>query len=480
MNATHPPHTSRLVSPWAALPTLLAGAFMVILDFFIVNVALPTIQRDLHADSSALVWVVAGYGLSFAVCLVLAGRLGDELGRRRVFSIGIALFAASSAACGAASGPVALIAARVVQGAAGAMVMPQVLSIMGASFTGQAYPRALSIYGMVLGLAAVGGQVIGGGLVALDPAGLSWRACFFINVPVGLIALASRQLIPESRAPRRTRLDLVGAGWLAAGLLALLVPLSEGQTTGWAVWTWISLALSPAALAAFALRQSSVIRRGGVPLLDLRLFAQRTFSAGLIAQMALASAQAAFFVYLALYLQQGRGMSALGAGLLFTVLAVAYVAVSGPAPALTERFGRRVVAIGGACLAVGLGLSAAVVADIGTRGSLAQLVPGLLLVGVGIGLCYTPLTSIVLSRIDPAGVGAASGAMATAQQIGYALGVALTGVIFFAARPHGIAHAFVLSLLELTALGACVLLATRLLPAPERPDAQAQTSQATI
>lgn len=222
--------------------------------------------------------------------------------------------------------------------------MPQVLSIIGTSFAGEDYSRALSIYGMVLGLAAVGGQIIGGALVAIDPAGLSWRARFLINVPVALIALAARRLVPESRSPQRARLDGAGAGLLAAGLVALLVPLSEGQTTGWPAWTWISLALSPAVLAAFTLRQSQVIGRGGMPLLDLRLFAERTFSAGLIAQIALACAQASFFVYLALYLQQGRGMSALGAGPLFAVLAVAYVATSGPAPALTARHGRRVVA----------------------------------------------------------------------------------------------------------------------------------------
>ncbi len=351
-----------------------------------------------------------------------------------------------------------------LQGAAGAAVVPQVLSIIGTSFRGADYPRALSIYGMVLGLAAVGGQVIGGALVALDPAGLSWRACFLINVPVAVGALAARRLVPESRAPQRARLDLAGAGLLAAGLLAVLVPLTEGQSSGWPLWTWVALALAPLVLAAFAVRQARVLRGGGIPLLDLRLFAARAFSAGLLAQLALAGAQASFFVYLALYLQEGRRMSALAAGLLFTVLAVAYVAVSGPAPALTARFGRGVIAAGGVCLTGGLALLAIVVEDIGTGGSWVELVPGLLLVGAGIGLCYTPLTSIVLARIDSSGAGAASGAMATVQQIGYAVGVAVTGVIFFAARHHGIAHAFALSLLELAGLGAAVLACARLLP----------------
>src|SRR3954463_2655014 len=179
--------------------------------------------------------------------------------------------------------------------------------------------------------------------------------------------------------------------------------------------------------------------------------------------MFLASAQAAFFVYLALYLQEGRGLDALQAGLVFTILAVAYVAVSGPAPALTARYGRSVVAAGGAALAAGLGTLAAATAEVGTGGSPALLVPGLLLVGAGIGLCFTPLTSTVLSGIDPAGAGAASGAMSTMQQVGYALGVAVTGLIFFAAGDV-MGRAFELSLLQLTALALGIIAMTRLLP----------------
>jgi MFS family permease len=199
-------------------------------------------------------------------------------------------------------------------------------------------------------------------------------------------------------------------------------------------------------------------------LLDLGLFARRAFSAGLATQICLAGAQASFFVYLALYLQRGRGMRPLDAGLLFALIAVPYVVTSGPAPALTQRFGRGVVAVGGGAIAAGLGALAITVAEIGTGGSVAELVVGLVLIGAGIGLCYTPLTTIVLEHVDPRLIGAASGAMSTAQQIGYALGVAVTGVIFFGAEPGGIAHAFELSLLELAALGAAVIVATRFLP----------------
>jgi MFS family permease len=225
-------------SPWNALPALLAGAVMVVLDFFIVNVALPSIATDLHAPATSLIWVVAGYGVGFGAFLILSGRAGDRFGRRRVYVTGLLLFTLASAACGFAPNSAVLIAARCIQGAAGAVVMPQVLAIVGVSFRGEAYARALSIYGMALGLAAIGGQVIGGALVQADVAGLGWRACFLINVPIGIAALAAApRVIPESRAAGAGRLDLGGAALLAGALVAILVPLVEGQSHGWPLWT---------------------------------------------------------------------------------------------------------------------------------------------------------------------------------------------------------------------------------------------------
>jgi EmrB/QacA subfamily drug resistance transporter len=453
-------------SRWAALPVLLAGAFMVVLDFFIVNVALPAIQHDLHASESSLEWVVAGYGLAFAAFLITAGRLGDELGRRRVYAIGLVLFTVASAACGLAPTPLTLVLARIVQGVAGAIVMPQILAIVGVTYEGEDYVKALSAYGVALGLAAVGGQVIGGALVETDLLGLGWRGCFLINVPIGIAALAlTPRLVPESRSPGKTGLDLTGALLLALGLVAVLLPLIEGRQHGWPAWTWISLAAAPVVLGAFIAHQARLTRRGASPLLPLGLFRERTFSAGLLTQLFLASAQASFFVYLVLYLQQGRGLSALDAGLVFTILAVAYVVVSGPAPKLTARYGRSVVAAGGLSLAAGLGLLAVEIADVGVGGSMMVLVPGLVLVGAGIGLCFTPLTSTVLGGIDPARTGAASGAMSTTLQVGYAVGVAITGLIFFGVG-QDLGRAFELSLIQLAALAVGIVVMSRLLPRP--------------
>ena len=449
---------------WAALPVLLAGSFIVVLDFFIVNVALPSIARDLDAGSSSLEWVVAAYGLTFAAFLVTAGRLGDEFGRRRLFAVGLALFTVCSAACGLAPSPTTLVLARALQGAAAALVMPQVLSIVGVTYRGADYTKALSAYGVALGLAAVGGQVIGGALVQSDVGGLGWRGCFLINVPIGIAALVlTPRLVGESRAPSRAKIDLPGAGVLALALVAVLLPLIEGRPHGWPAWTWVSLVLAPLCLAGFVARQSRLARRGASPLVDLALFRERAFSVGLVTQLLLAGAQASFFVYLALYLQEGRGLNPLQAGLAFSVLAVAFVAVSGPAPALTERFGRAVVAAGGVCLTLGLGSFAAVVGQVGSGGSIAALAPSLVLVGAGIGLCLTPLTSTVLGSIDPARAGAASGVLSTTQQIGYALGVAVTGVVFFGAGGTP-AHAFELALVQLTMLAVAIVVTTALLP----------------
>src|SRR5215207_7890660 len=272
-------------SHWAALPVLLAGAFIVVLDFFIVNVALPTIASDLGASASSLEWVVAGYGLSFAAFLITAGRFGDHLGRRRVYAV-------------------ALVVARVAQGMAGAVVMPQVLSILGVTYRGNDYVRAMSLYGVALGLAAVGGQVIGGALVETDVLGLGWRGCFLINIPIGIVALAlTPRLVPESRTADSGRIDVAGAVVLALGLTAVLLPLIEGRQHGWPVEAFVSFAVAPVLLGGFVAHQARLIRRGETALLDLGLFRGRAFSAGLLTQLFLACVQASFFAYLALYLQ---------------------------------------------------------------------------------------------------------------------------------------------------------------------------------
>jgi EmrB/QacA subfamily drug resistance transporter len=441
------------IAKWVPLAVILTGTFVFILDFFVVNVALPDIQRSLHASAAAVEWLVSGYALTSASLLVCGGRLGDHYGRRRCFCIGLAAFVLASALCALAPDPGFLIAARLLQGAGGAIMAPNIMSILGLTYTGRDRVRAISVYGMVMGIAAVGGQLIGGVLIDANVAGLGWRAIFWVNVPVGLVALAAAwRLVPESRAAHAGRPDLPGAALLAAGLVAIVLPLADGRQQGWPAWSWACLALGPVLLALFGLYLRRVSGRGGQPLLDPAVFAVRTLRVGLTVQALFWCQQAASYLLLGLFLQQGRGLGALSSGGVFAVLAAGYLLTSLRAPGLTVRFGRRVIATGAVCGAVGDLLLVLAVWHWGVGGPLAALFPGLFLLGAGQGLCITPLTTTVLSHADARTAGSISGALSTAQQVGNAIGVAVSGVIFFGLLSHGFPEAFGTSMAQMGGL----------------------------
>jgi MFS family permease len=464
--------------PWSPAPggrlallVLMSGTFVVVLDFFIVNVAFPLIQSRLHAGAGAIEWIVAGYGLTFASFLIMAGRLGDHLGRRRALAAGLLVFTLSSAACGLAPDPGILIASRAVQGLAAAMISPNVLALIGVLYSGAARARAIGIYAATLGAGAVSGQLIGGLLIAWNVAGLGWRTIFFINVPVGLGAVVLLQrVVPESRADRARRLDLPGMVMVTLALIMLVLPLVEGPQVGWPPWTWLSLGLTAPALLAFCLYQWRLQRRGGDPLFAVELLRRRSLALGLITQVVLWCSVASFFFVLAFYLQRGRGLDALQAGAVFTILAAAYLTASLHAPGLAVRFGRAVVAIGALILALGLAVLATVTGA-GWVGSLWELVPGLLLAGVGQGLTIGPLVTTVLSHAGPDQAGAVSGLLSTMQQAGNALGIAVTGVIFYSALDGGYGHAFSASLIQLTCLPIMVVALAAFLPRAASPAA---------
>jgi len=464
---------------WSALAVLMTGTFMFVLDFFIVNVALPSIQQSLRAGEGAIEWIVAGYAISTAVLLVTGGRLGDQFGRRRVFAVGLAVFVLTSAACALAPDPAVLVAARILQGVGAALMAPNILSILGVVYSGPARVRAISVYGMVMGLAAVSGQLIGGVLIRTDLGGLGWRAIFWINVPFGVAALlASPRLVPESRAAQGSRFDLAGVALITACLVAVVLPLVDGRQEGWPAWSWIALGSSVPLALAFAAHQRRKAARGGVPLLSPRVFASWPLRAGLITQTAFWCQQAASYLVIGLYLQQGRGLSPLAAGAVFAFLAAGYLLTSFPAPALTVRFGRSVIAAGavlGAAgdgalyLAAGHGGTLSAVSSVSSVSSVAWLFPGLVLLGAGQGLCITPLTTTVLSHAEPASAGSVSGALSTAQQVGNSIGVAVTGVLFFGAVSLGYGLAFQRSVLQMGVLLLAVAALTRLMPRRERP-----------
>jgi EmrB/QacA subfamily drug resistance transporter len=475
MAAQHDAHAQG----WAPLVVLTAGIFLVVLDFFIVNVALPSMQRDLHASDSGLEWVVAGYGLTFSALLIAVTRLGDRWGRRRMFSWGTALVVVASAACGAAPTMELLVGARLAQGVAGAMVSPMVLALIGDVYAGPRMPKAIGIYSMVMGLAAATGQLIGGILIHLDIADSGWRAIFWVNVPIGLAVVAlSRRLLPNHRSAGPKRIDLVELLLATATLTALLLPLLEGRCLDWPLWTWMSLGLAVVTGVLTAARSRSLLRSGRQPLVEPEAFRSRTVRVAIASQALLFVGMASYFLVLALYLQNGRGLGALSSGAVFTLVAVPYMLGTGNQRRLAARLGRWTVPAGAGIFALGhLALLGAVV-EHGVGGSLVDLVPGLALAGFGMGIALTALIDAAMGDVEPAYAAAVSGVLSTAQQVGNALGVAVVGMVFFGAVSGGYAHALEWSLVVL--IGTTAAVAVLGLALGRRVDAHADAEEGLV
>ena len=461
------------VRRWLPLAVLLSALFVVMLDFFIVNVALPSMQAELDAGSGVVQLWVAGYGATLGALLIVGAGLGDRFGRRRVFMVGFTVFTACSAACGVAPDATTLVAARVGQGVGAALLNPQVLAGIGVVYRGADRARAIMAYGLTAGVAAISGQLVGGALMALDPAGVGWRACFLVNLPVGVAALAlAPRLLPESHGTDRRPLDPPSVGLVSVGLALLVVPLVQGRALGWPAWVWPCLGVSGVLLAAFAVRQARLVDRGARPLIDPGLWREPAFTAGVLATLALVLGLASTFFVLALELQGGLGLSPLDSGLVFTVLAVGYVAASLGAPMLARRLGRAALTVGAACFGTGAAALALGVGAADRGGSAWPLVPGLLVIGVGMGLLYAPLVTVTLATLPVERAGSAAGVVSTVQQVGGALGVALLGIVFFGVldRPTGGAYAaaFRAGTWCLVGLAVAIAVLVRRLPTPAR------------
>ncbi|MFJ4668997.1 MFS transporter [Kitasatospora purpeofusca] len=420
----------------AGLVTVLLGAFLPMLDFFIVNVALPTIDHDLAAGPAVLELVAAGYGITFAVLLVLGGRLGDLFGRRRLFVVGAAAFAVTSLACGLAPGAWSLVAARAAQGASAALLIPQVLGTITAATHGARRGRALSVYGAVGGISVVIGQVLGGMLVAADLFGTGWRSVFLLNVPFALLALVlALRFVPESRAPQGAKVDVAGTVLLTATLLALLVPLMEGRAAGWPLWSWLLLALFPVFGTAFALVERRAERLGGAPLVPPTLLRIPEMRRGLGIAIPYFGGFGGFMFVIAVALQQGLHLGPVAAGWALVPMAVGYFTASLSGPRLIGRFGSRVLTAGAVVQALGLvTLAVTVLADRNGFSPL-RMAPGVALAGIGQGLIGTPLFRVVLSKVPAARAGVGSGVLATGQQSSLALGVATLGSLYLSLSP---------------------------------------------
>jgi EmrB/QacA subfamily drug resistance transporter len=417
---------------WWALGTMMTGVFMAILDVFITNVAIPSIRADLGASFAEVQLVIAGYAVAYGVSLITGGRLGDIYGRRQMFAAGMAGFVVASLLCGIAPTAPLLIAARVLQGIAAAVMFPQVFAMVRVGFAPAEQATAFAIMGAAMGLAAIAGQLVGGALIAYDPVGLGWRAVFLINLPIGLVTLgATWAFIGESRAPGATRLDLGGVALASATLMLLLGPLVLGREAGWPLWSLACLVAVLPLGAVFVAHQRAITARRGVPLLILALFRERAFSVGLAIILVFYTTLVSFFMTATLFLQVGLARSALQAGLVFLLPGLAFLFTSIAAPRLLRRFGHGLLSGGVAIAATGFAATGGAAALGLMGGTGIGLVPCMTIVAFGQGLFMTPLFGVILGSIRGAHAGSAAGVLSTTQQVGTALGVAVVGILYF-------------------------------------------------
>jgi EmrB/QacA subfamily drug resistance transporter len=416
------------------LPVVLLAMFMAGFDIWAVNVAAPSLQHDLHVSDASLQLIVGGYAFMYASGMVTGGRLGDLFGYRRMFMIGVVTFAAASLLCGLAQSPTELVTARLVQGLTGAVMVPQVLALITATFPPAERAKALSWFGVTMGLGFVSGQILGGGLLAANVFGLGWRAIFLVNVPVAVLALiASAKLVPHAWSQRRPKLDPLGAVGISGSLALALVPLTLGRDEGWPVWTWVALSLALPVLALTLLWERRLAHRGGQPLLDLPLFRDRAFSAGLVVNFGLTFFFGSFMFILTLLLQVGLGQQPFHAGVENLPLAVTFTVMSILGPRFAARLGSRSIALGASLAALGAAGMVATGAHFGTQLTGWELAPATALIGLGQGLALPSLIGAVLAHVKPERAGAAAGILTTTQQFGIASGVAIVGAVFYGA-----------------------------------------------
>ena len=417
---------------WLMLPVILIAMFMAGFGIWAVNVAAPSLQRDLHVSDAALQLIVGGYAFMYASGMVTGGRLGDLFGYKRLFLIGVVTFALASLACGLAPSAGVLVVFRLVQGLTGAVMVPQVVALITASFPARERSRALGWYGATMGLGFVSGQILGGGLIQANIFGLGWRAVFLVNVPVGIAAvIVATIVVPRARSHRRPRLDPLGAVGVSGGLALALVPLTLGRDEGWPVWTWVALAAALPVLAATTVWERRLSRRGGEPLLDLTLFRDRAFSAGLLLNFAALFFFGSFMFVLTLLLQSGLGLSPLHAGIVNLPLALTFIAMTLLGARAAARLGPRSITLGAAFATLGVVALALTAMHDGGQLTGWETAPATGLIGIGQGLMVPSLMGAVLSHVRPEQAGAAAGVLTTTQQFAIASGVAVIGAVFY-------------------------------------------------
>ena len=464
--------TSAHPKRWLILFVILAAECMDLLDGTVVNVAAPTIHRTLNASSTALQWIIGGYALALSIGLLTGGRLGDLFGRRRMFLIGAIGFTAASIACGLAPSTGWLVAARLIQGLAGAMMIPQGLGVIREVFPADEILKAFGLFGPVMGSAALLGPIIGGGLVSLNLFGDAWRPVFLINVPLGALAvIGAARLLPRDAVKHGQSLDLGGAMLAMIASLAIVYPLIQGRELGWPAWTYASMGASVALFALFGLHLRRRRSTGRTPLVEPSIFSHRGYSAGALVLMLFFAGMIGSILALTLFLQLGEGFSAVHAGLTTAPFAFG-TAVGAPiAASLMQRLGGRVFIQVGAALSLVSMAGLAVIMGSTSHITTAGLLGPLLLNGIGMGLFIVPAFDTILAAVTDAETGSASGVLNALQQLGGAIGVAVLGTVFFTVLSHeGFAAALAHTLWwEVGGLG-LLLLVSPLLPARAREE----------
>lgn len=461
---------------WLAFVVLVIGGLLPSVDFFIVNVSLPSIHEAIGASPAELQLVVSGYAASYAVFLITGGRLGDLYGRRLLFLLGMTGFLATNALCGLATSPLQLVIGRVLQGVSAAMLVPQVLGSIRTLFPSEAeLAKALSFYGVAVGLAASIGQFAGGALVQWSPFELGWRTIFLVKLPIGIpLMLAAMLLVPETSGSRRQRLDMGGALLISLALACLVLPLSEGRQQGWPLWTFAMLFAVPFLAAAFLWLETRLTARNAGPLLDLNLLSIPSFRRGVLVGT-LFFFTTVFYVLFAIYEQEGYGTDPL-----FTSMAILPYGIGlfiGPlVTAPLTRLRPWLLTIGMAIQVAGYaGVAAVILAGFDTW----PVVLTVLLAGFGQGIAYPRLFNTALGDVAPVQAGVAAGVLTSALQIGAAVSVAGIGSLFFAVLGHGTgrdayAHAFgIAQAATSVALGLAMLLSMPRRSRPRPPLSQA-------
>jgi EmrB/QacA subfamily drug resistance transporter len=415
---------------WWVVAVVLAANVMDLMDATIVHIAGPSIRAALGGTSSTLLWLSAGYTLAFAVFLITGARLGDMYGRRRLFLIGSAGFTLMSAACAAAPTPSVLIVFRVLQGAFGALMIPQGFGMLKECFDEDEMAKVFGAFGPMMGLSMVAAPILAGALVEANLWGIGWRLVFLINVPIGIAAFAGAlRVLPRTVAHPGIRLDLGGMMLVGLALTAIIYPLIQGRTDGWPAWTFVMLGAGAVLLVAFALWER---RNQGDPLIEPGLLANRTYTSGILVALAFFGAFGGLLLCVSLFAQLGEHFSPVHAGLTLVAMVVGMIAGMGVGTALVGRLGRHLLHVGIAVVAAGTVVLALTVTGAHSASTL-DLAPGLFLIGLGAGASMGQLFDFILAGVSMDEIGSASGVLEAVQQLSSAIGVAALGTIFFSA-----------------------------------------------